>query len=67
MLCTTLKIGGAIKIGDNITVTILEVQGNKVRVAIDAPKDIPVTKEDAIEKGVSNEIKHKRRDQTSKY
>jgi len=42
MLVLTRKTGERIVIGDNITVTIVEVKGDSVRVAVDAPKEIKI-------------------------
>lgn len=42
MLVLTRKIGEAIKIGDNITVILVEIQNGQVRLGIQAPEEIPV-------------------------
>ncbi|MFJ4144739.1 carbon storage regulator CsrA [Pseudomonas sp. NPDC089734] len=42
MLVLTREIGETFSIGDNITVQILGVNGNQVRLGIDAPKDIKI-------------------------
>jgi len=49
MLVLTRKTGEQIKIGDNIVVTILEVNGNQVRVGIDAPREVPVVRTELLE------------------
>jgi carbon storage regulator len=46
MLILTRRVGEALKIGDNVDVTILSVQGNQVRIGIKAPKDITVHREE---------------------
>ena len=42
MLILTRRVGENLKIGDNVTVAVLGVKGNQVRVGIDAPKSVPV-------------------------
>lgn len=42
MLVLTRKPGERIVIGDNIVVSIVEIKGDNIRVAIDAPKDIKI-------------------------
>ncbi len=46
MLILTRKAGESITIGDNVRVIILEMKGNQVRVGIDAPRSIPVYREE---------------------
>lgn len=46
MLILTRRIGEKIVIGDNITVTVLSSHGNQVRLGVDAPKDVPVHREE---------------------
>jgi carbon storage regulator len=42
MLVLSRKPGQKIHIGDNITVTIVEIQGNRVRLALEAPNDVRI-------------------------
>ena len=42
MLILTRRPEEVIRIGDEITVTLLGIRGNQVRIGIDAPKDVPV-------------------------
>ena len=42
MLVLTRKPGERIVIGDNIVITIVEIKGDNIRVAIDAPKEIKI-------------------------
>ena len=42
MLILTRRIGETLMIGDEVTVTVLGVKGNQVRVGVNAPKDIAV-------------------------
>ena len=42
MLVLSRKSNERIQIGDSVVVTVLEIRGNKVRIGIDAPKEIHV-------------------------
>ncbi len=42
MLVLTRKKNEVIVIGDNITITVVEIRGDKVRIGIDAPKEVTV-------------------------
>lgn len=46
MLVLTRRPGEAFQIFDNITITVREVSGKKVRIAIDAPREVPVRRLD---------------------
>ena len=46
MLILTRKAGECITIGDDIRVFILEIKGRQVRIGIDAPRDVPVHREE---------------------
>jgi carbon storage regulator len=46
MLILTRRLGENIKIGSNITVTILGIKGNQIRIGIEAPKDVAVHREE---------------------
>lgn len=49
MLVLTRKVEEQIKIGDNITVKVLDVDGGSVRIGIDAPKDIVILRMEVFE------------------
>lgn len=46
MLILTRRVGETITIGDNITVTILSVKSNQIRVGVNAPRDVDVHREE---------------------
>ena len=46
MLVLTRRLGEKLIIGGNVTVTILGVKGNQIRIGIDAPRDISVNREE---------------------
>ena len=50
MLILTRQLGETLMIGDQITVTVLSVKGNQVRLGVNAPKDISVHREEIYEK-----------------
>ncbi|MBQ1784757.1 MAG: carbon storage regulator CsrA [Gammaproteobacteria bacterium] len=46
MLILTRRVGETLMIGDNVTVTVLGVKGNQVRIGVNAPKDVSVHREE---------------------
>ncbi len=46
MLILTRRVGETLMIGDDVAITVLGVKGNQVRVGINAPKDVPVHREE---------------------
>ena len=50
MLILTRKVGETLMIGDEIEVTILSLKGNQVRIGVNAPKDVPVHREEIYDR-----------------
>lgn len=50
MLILTRRVGETLMIGDSVTVTILGVKGNQVRVGITAPKEVAVHREEIFQR-----------------
>ena len=50
MLILTRRVGETLTIGDDVTLTVLGVKGNQVRVGITAPKDMPVHREEIYQR-----------------
>ncbi len=56
MLVLTRKVGDSIRIGDDIKITIVDVDGNNIKVGIDAPRSIAVHREEVYDR-ILNENK----------
>jgi carbon storage regulator len=56
MLILTRRVGEAVVIGDEVTVTVLGVKGNQVRIGVNAPKTVSVHREEIFDR-IKNEQK----------
>jgi carbon storage regulator len=50
-LCLSRKRGEKIHIGPDITITVIGVYGGIVRLGIEAPREVPIVRDNAIQKG----------------
>ena len=46
MLVLSRRVGEKILVGNNIIVTVVEVRGDRVKIGIEAPKDVPIARDD---------------------
>jgi carbon storage regulator len=61
LLILTRKIGESSKVGEDVTVTVMAVKGNQVRIGINVPKDVEVHREEVYERVHQERAVEKRR------
>ncbi len=50
MLILTRQLSETLVIGDNVTITVLDIKGGRVRIGVNAPREIIVNREEILEK-----------------
>lgn len=55
MLILTRKVGESVLIGDDISITVLSVRGNQVKLGVEAPKEVSVHREEIYQRIKQNE------------
>ena len=57
MLILSRRIGETLMIGDDVSITVIGVKGNQVRIGIDAPKDVAVHREEIFNRIKNDQLK----------
>jgi carbon storage regulator len=64
MLILTRRVGEKLIIGDDVTITIMSIKGNQIRIGIDAPREIEIHREEVYERILEERIRFARRSAT---
>lgn len=48
MLVLSRRVGDSVVIGDDVVVTVLEIRGDVVRIGVDAPREVPVRRQELL-------------------
>ena len=58
MLILTRRVGESLMIGDDVTITVLGVKGNQVRIGVKAPKEVAVHREEILDRIAEDKPSH---------
>jgi carbon storage regulator len=60
MLCLSRKLGERIIIGKDIVITVIDIQGNKIRLGIEAPRDVSVMRAELVPPATLDDLDDRR-------
>jgi carbon storage regulator len=58
MLVLTRRVGQTVRVGKDVTVTILRQEGNEIRIGINAPRNVPIYREELHERLQRCAVRH---------
>ncbi len=65
MLILTRRVGETLMIGDDVSITVLGVKGNQIRIGIDAPKEVAVHRKEIFDRINSDKLRLVEPDQSA--